>query len=200
MATQPVPQWLMNWYTTEYNGQFSFNRFFYHFYADVPTDPTQAQVDTARTTFEALIIASILPCLSQDVTVIEVGSNLRTDTLLIESTNLVSETGTVVHNALPYQDCAVITWEYAVTAGTRVTRGKTFVSGISEDDEEGGELDPGIYGLLDNMATQLALPCTIGGTVADFSIWRPSVPGWVKVSGHYLQPVIKTLRSRRPGS
>jgi hypothetical protein len=127
--------------------------------------------------------------------------SVHTTTELQEAVNAPGTSGTAAGDALPAQDCGVITWDYpASLVGGRITRGRSFISGIDEGGTDSGLLGGGQIAALTALAAEILAPLTVAGEMCALQIWRPSVRLFVEVNDFKIDDVIKTLRHRRPGS
>lgn len=178
---------------------FTKSRFYYSLSTGSPLAPGIAQA--AINAWSAAVTPVIAAFMAADCEVVSAKIAVHTLTELQEAHVSAATPGTVAGDSLPAQDCAVITWQYPTPlVGGRVSRGRSFFSGIPEGGADSGFLGSGQVTAVQNIATAILAPLSVAGVSETLQIWLPAHNTWGVVSDLSVDPVIKTLRRRRPGS
>jgi hypothetical protein len=181
-------------------GTTAFNRFYYEG-AGLTGIVTPGDADGALTIWLASVKDAWLAATATDATLLEAKCEAHSTTSLAEASRAIDEAGTRGAESLPPQDAALITWEYpAALVGGRIIRGRTFVSGIAEEDQSQGFLSLAGQTAVEDLATALMGPFGVLGGAQHLQIWSPSGSAFHVVSDFHVDRTLKTLRRRRPGS
>lgn len=167
-----------------------------------PTGPllVSEDVQSACDDFVTLLTSTLIPQLSHEVHFQSVDGALHTVDNIIEVSVPFSEVGGNINTALPGQDVAEIQWSLNRIGGARLVRGKTFISGCSIGDEEGGTLNDT---LVDGLAAFAQGVIDFGPGIdpdSKFVIWSTRDSQWVPVVDFGIKSMFKTLRRRRTSS
>lgn len=145
--------------------------------------------------FEATVIASYEALASDAVTFDDItATDLATHTQSVEP---LTGAGDVVDQPLPPQCAAVLTWRTNKVG--RKYRGRTYVFGLSETDQDEGQWNGTVLGRLTTLANNLysTWPVSFGGSLV---VYHRSDQSTDVVTSYVIRGLTKTQRRRARGA
>lgn len=162
---------------------------------------TATQLNDWADDYYANIAPDWLQFLSEDVFMLGFFFKYRSTTDLFETQRGVGDAGAQAGEAIPAQDVIVIDWYFsAATGGTRLARGRTGISGITEAAVTNGHCDDFTRNQIATFATDLSTPAAFNGSTPSFCIWRPAYSTMAVVNAGRVNQQVRTNRHRRPSS
>lgn len=100
--------------------------------------------------------------------------------------------------ALPAQDVCVLDWHFPRVAAGRLARGKTYLSGVPEGSQSDGFFSNAFVNAVNDLGDVITNFGSLVDPVLQQVIFSVKNNAFEVVTTHNVQPVVKTLRRRRP--
>ena len=163
-------------------------------YQDIGTTPV-SPLEVA-TGWESEVLPLYAACLHASWVADLIGVRLVTDPS-IGIDYAITDTGDRGLERLPPMDAALISWRTAFFG--RSYRGRTYLAPVSEQDSNGGFLQPA-YQLVMQAFVDGAIEYSPGvGQALHLNIWSPTLSLGTPVTNGLVRPIMGTQRRRRPG-